>query len=260
MDLPLTVLLGVLNIILGLVYTGYGIMTATEMIRSRSTMGFSHFGMAWIAMAFTCGPHHWIHGIHLVAEGRLGGPLDLFAVLVGFPAGVTWFLLRVEAFSGGRGDRLVPGNPLWVIALPTIGGIYLTALIAAALGVGGLRIDIDNFPVVLANLLLIGLYGAIAYFLSRTQIANRRPLSGWSLSGLALSVVFWTCAAMHGVYALYGLSGQYDVDYHGMAIDWLAVPAAVYFLWVVHALYRGTYQDWNGAPAKTGAATAPAQA
>jgi hypothetical protein len=244
----MTVSLGVLNIVLGLVYTGYGVMTAIEMARSGSIRGFSHFGAAWIAMAFTCGPHHWIHGIHLVAEGRSAGGLDLLAVLVGFPAGVTWFLLRVEAFAGGRGDRLVSGNPLWVLALPTLGGIYVTALVAAALGVGGLSLDSDALAVVAPNLLLVGLYAAIAYFLSRTQLANRRPLSGWSLSGLALSVVFWTCAAMHGVYALYGASGLYDVDYHGMAIDWLAVPAAAYFLWVVHALYRGDFYDWNGAP------------
>jgi len=256
-----TVTLGALNFVLGLVYMGYGTMTAIEMVRNRETMGFSHFGAAWIAMAFTCGPHHAIHGLHLVAEGRDGGPLDLFAVLVGFPAGVIWFLLRVEAFTGGRGDRFVPGNPLWVIALPTIGGIYITALVAAALGVGGIRLDADNFPMVVSNVLLVGLYAAIAYFLSRTQIANRRPLSGWSLSGLALSVVFWTCAAMHGIYALYGLSGRYALDYHGLAIDWLAVPAAVYFLWVVRALYRGRYQDWNGAPAKaSAAAAAPARA
>jgi hypothetical protein len=250
----MTASLGALNIVLGLVYLGYGVMTAIEMVRNRDTMGFSHFGAAWIAMAFTCGPHHTIHGVHLVAEGRAGGPLDLFAVLVGFPAGVTWFLLRVEAFAGGRGDRFVPGNPIWVLALPTVGGIYLTALVAAAMGVGGLQLDAENLPMVASNLLLVGLYAAIAYFLSRTQVANRRPLAGWSLSGLALSVVFWTCSAMHGVYALYGLSGQYLVDYHGLAIDWLAVPAAVYFLWVVRALYRGSYKDWNGAPAKTGAA------
>jgi hypothetical protein len=256
----MTVTLGVLNVILGLVYCGYGVMTAIEMIRNRDTMGFSHFGMAWIAMAFTCGPHHWVHGVHLVAEGRNGGPLDLFAVLVGFPAGVTWFLLRVEAFNGGRGDRLVAGNPIWVLALPTLGGIYLTALIAASLGVGGLQLDGDNFPIVAANVMLVGLYAAIAFFLSRTQIANRRPLAGWSLSGLALSVVFWTCAAMHGVYALYGMAGTYDVDYHGIAIDVLAVPAAVYFLWVVQALYRGTYRDWNGAPERIGATAAGARA
>ena len=61
------------------------------------------------------------------------------------------------------------------------------------------------------NLLLIVIYGAIGYFLARTQIANRRPLGGWSLSGLALAVVFPTCAAMHGIYGYYELTGLYPV-------------------------------------------------
>ena len=235
-----------LNIVLGLVYTQYGTMTLVEMIRHRRSMGFSHFGAAWIAMAFTCGPHHWIHGTHIAFEGRHAGILDLIAVLVGVPAGVAWFVLRVEAFRGGRGDRFLPGDPLWVLALPTIGGIYVTALVAAAIGRGPL--NAEHLVAVLPNLLLVGIYCAIGWFLLRTQLANRRPLGGWSVSGLSLTVIFPTCAAMHAVYALYGLNGRYAADLHGVGIDWLAVPAGVYFLWVVRALYRGTYADWNGSP------------
>jgi hypothetical protein len=251
------------NIILGLVYTGYGTMTLMEMIRDRQTRGFSHFGAAWIAMAFTCGPHHWVHGLHIAFEGRSPGALELIAVMVGFPAGVIWFLLRVEAFAGGRGDRFVRGNPLWVLALPTLLGMYLTALVAAALGVGGTHLDPTQVKVIVPNLMLVGLYGGIGYFLARTQLANRKPLGGWSLSGLALTVVFPTCALMHGVYALYALSGRYALDYHGFVIDWIAVPAAMYFLWVVQALYKGTFRDWNGVPSsmaddRSGGPVAPA--
>ncbi len=256
------VAVGVTNLILGLVYMQYGTMTLYEMWRNRSTMGFSHFGAAWIAMAFTCGPHHWIHGLHVLTEGRLGGWLDLIAVLVGFPAGVTWFLLRVEAFRGGRGDRFWKGDPLWVLALPTFAGIYVTAMIAAVIALGGFHLS--RLGGATANLLLVVIYLAIGYYLARTQLANRRPLGGWSVSGLALAIIFPTCAAMHAVYALYSLTGRYGFDTHGMAIDWLAVPAGLYFLWVVHALYRGTYRDWNGSPLRTGAgapeATAPVQA
>src|SRR5207342_3968618 len=85
----------------------------------------------------------------------------------------------------------------------------------------------------------------------RTQLANRRPLAGWSLSGLALAVIFPTCALMHGIYAFYLLNGTYPNDIHMFWIDVLAVPAAAYFLWVVQALYRGTFRDWNGAPSLT---------
>jgi hypothetical protein len=52
---------------------------------------------------------------------------------------------------------------------------------------------------------------------------------------------------MHGIYAYYSMTGLYAWDIHNLAIDYFAVPAAVYFLWVVHALYRGTFHDWNGA-------------
>lgn len=245
-------LVATLNIVLGLVYTQYGTMTLLDMWRNRS-MGFSHFGAAWIAMAFTCGPHHWVHGIH-VLEGGGAALLDFLVVAVGFPAGVIWFLLRVEAFRGGRGDRFVSGNPLWVLALPTLTGVYVTALAAAMIG-GGWGV-LDAQSIILPNVLLLFLYCAIGYFLARTQLANRGPLGGWSLSGLALTVVFPTCGIMHIAYAYYSLQGLYQYDWHLAIVDWVSVPAAVYFLWVVHALYRGTFHDWNGAPR----AVAPAPA
>jgi hypothetical protein len=50
---------------------------------------------------------------------------------------------------------------------------------------------------------------------------------------------------MHVVWVLYAATGLYHFDVHGFAIDWLAVPAAVYFLWVVRGLYRGMLRDWN---------------
>jgi hypothetical protein len=95
------------------------------------------------------------------------------------------------------------------------------------------------------NILLVGIYSMIGYFLIRTQVANRRPLGGWSVSGLALALIFPTCAVMHAVYAYYALTRGYPIALGGAAIDWLAVPAGLYFLWVVHALYRGEFLDWN---------------
>jgi hypothetical protein len=234
------------NLILGLVYTQYGLMTLYEMIRHRRDMGFSHFGAAWIAMAFTCGPHHLVHGVHTAFEGRMGGPMDLIVVLVGFPAGVAWYLLRLEAFFGGRGDRFWSGNPWYVLVLPTLAGAYVSALVFA--GIGLAPYDTGRILTVLPNLFLVGIYCTIGYFLARTQIANHKPLGGWSVSGLALTIVFPTCAAMHGTYALYTLNTRYAADVHGLFVDWFAVPAGLYFLWVVMALARGTFRDWNGSP------------
>jgi hypothetical protein len=235
--------IAVANIVLGLVYCQYGTMTLLEMRRHWDTMGFSHFGAAWIAMAFTCGPHHLVHGLHLISTGGAIGWLDLVVVLIGFPSAVTWFLLRVEAFRGGAGDRFIKGDPLLVLALPTLGAVYISVLISILVQTG--RLSGSHLAAVAPNLLLVLIYSTIGYYLVRTQLVNRRPLGGWSVSGLALAVIFPTCAVMHALYAYYSLSGQYGPASHTTVIDWIAVPAGVYFLWVVQALYRGTFHDWN---------------
>lgn len=250
----MSVAVGTLNVLLGAIYFQYGTMTAIELRRNWRTLGFSHFGAAWIAMAFTCGPHHFAHGLHILLTGQNAGVLDLIAVAVGAPAGIIWFALRVEAFRGGAGDRFVAGNPLWLLALPTLGGVYVTALVAAMLQIGS--VGVNDLVAVAPNLMLVVVYGMIGAYLIRTQLSNRRPLGGWSLSGLALAVIFPTCAVMHGVFAFYALSGRYTVVGHMAVIDWLAVPAGLYFLWVVQALYRGTFADWNRAPAPAQAAAA----
>lgn len=229
-------------------------MTVLDMRRNWKTLGFSHFGAAWIFMAFTCGPHHMVHGVHLLFEGRNGGALDFAAVLVGAPAGVLWFLLRVEAFGGGRGDRFVGGTPAWMHAIPVLAGAYASALVAGALASGSPQLE--HAWLVVPNLLLIGIYGMIGFYLLRTQLANRPQLGGWSISGLCLAVIFPTCAAMHAVYAFYGLTARYGYDSHGFIVDWLSVPAGLYFLWVVRGLYRDVISDWNRAEPEAGAARA----
>jgi hypothetical protein len=240
-------LVAVTNIVLGIAYTGYGMMTAIEMKRDWRTFGFSHFGAAWICMAFTCGPHHLDHGLHVAMDGRIGGPLDLLAVVVGLPVGVLWLLLRVEAFLGGRGDRFIPGDPRWLRAAPAASGLYTAALGIACVAVLAGRGVSPGFAV-WANVVLVGLYMAVGWFVLRTQLANRPNMGGWSVSGLCLSVIFPTCALMHGVWAAYAVAGRYHQDGHGLAIDWLSVPAGIYFLAVVRGLYRDSLRDWNDGP------------
>ena len=245
----MTAMVATLNLILGVAYTGYGVMTALEMRRDRESFGFSHFGLAWICMAFTCGPHHLAHGLHLAVEGRQGGLVDLVVVAAGLPFGVVWLLLRIEAFRGGRGDRFIAGTPRWIDALRDMSAGYLVGITVIIATVVSASRSIDGVErVVLANILLVGIYMAIGWFVLRTQLANRPSLGGWSVSGLCLAVIFPTCALMHGVFAMYAFAGRYHHDMHSTVIDWLSVPAGLYFLWVVRRLYQDALSDWNAGP------------
>lgn len=239
----MNVLVAVVNVVLGVAYTGYGVMTVIEMKRDWRTFGFSHFGLAWIFMAFTCGPHHLAHGLHVAVEGRHGGALDLLSVVVGLPVGVIWLALRIEAFAGGRGDRFVSGTPGWLRSAPTLAGVYVTALVALVIATLGGRFELTSMVVV--NVALVAIYMAIGWFILRTQLRNHGPMGGWSVSGISLTAVFPTCALMHGIWAVYDITGVYEFDFHGAVIDWLSVPAGLYFLWVVRSLYRDSLRDWN---------------
>lgn len=247
-------LVGVSNLVLGTVYTCYGLMTIVDLKRGWRLHGFSHFGVAWLFMAFTCGPHHLDHGLHVLIAGRAGGWLDLVAIGVGFPVGVVWFLLRVEALFGGRGDREVDRTPLWLEAVPTFAGMYLAAVLAAVIAI--VRGTDVFLPRTIPNLFLVVLYTAIGVLLLRTQLRNHSITGGWSVSGLSLGAVMITCAVMHGVFVAYANAGRYDLDWHGLAIDTVGVPAAAYFCWVTLALYRGQLRDWNESPVDGGRHTA----
>lgn len=240
----MTMTLAILSLALGTVYTCYGVITIIDLRRGWAEMGLSHFGLAWICMAFTCGPHHLEHGLHLALAERQAGGFEIFAVAAGAPAGVIWFLLRVEALRGGRGDRFISGTPGWLRAMPWISALY-AVVVVGSIGWIAMADGLTMRSTLAANLSLVALYCMIGWYLLRTQLRNRGPLGGWSVSGLSLTAVFPTCAVMHAAWMLYALTGRYDVERHGMTIDWLAVPAAVYFLWVVRSLYLGAVGDWN---------------
>lgn len=248
----------VAHVVLGAAYVSIGALIAEDMRRGWAVRGFSRFGAGLVAIAWTCGPHHLVHGVHVGFEGRPVGALDLVTVVVGLPFAATFYVLRIEAFFGGRGDRFIFGTPGWLLALPTVSGMYVTALAFAASET--VRAPLVWQWEVVPHVVLIGIYVTIGSFLFRTQVHNRRNLLGWSLSGGAMTGIFFTCAVMHAVLVVSAVGGGVALDEHGLLTNLLGVPAGLYFLFVVRALYHDAVTDWNASPVEeavelTGAGT-----
>ena len=105
---------GLLALATGLAYTTLGVITVYELIRYRRDRGFSHFGLSFAVMAFTCGPHHLVHAYrHLVAHEPAHGPM-LAAMALGAAPAVVFIALRLEATFGGRGDRMIRNSRIFV--------------------------------------------------------------------------------------------------------------------------------------------------
>lgn len=203
---------GIGNIVVGSAYLYLGLIIAEDLRRGWREMGFSHFGVGLAGLAFTCGPHHLVHGVHTLLQGRAGGPMDFATVLIGIPPGLVFLFLRSEALAGGRGDRFISGTPAWLASMPTVGGVYATALVAAAVQTRG---DFALRPQMIANVVLIVLYTMIGSYIVRTQMRNRPQLGGWSVSGLSLALIFPTCTLMPRLLCLLG--GQRCIRRHRLA-------------------------------------------
>jgi len=196
-------------------------MSAIELRRNRRELGLSRFGLAWLAMAFLRAASPRPRDPRL-AEGRYAGGLDLVATAIAFPAGVTWFLLRVEACRGGRGDRFIHGSPWWVLALPTAFAVYVTVVVMTIIDAGG--IGAAGLPMALPNLVLVAIYAMVGFYVTRSTLR-------------------W----------------DFAVDTYHLVVDWLSVPAGLYFPHVVRSLYRGSATDWNRMRAPRAGPPAPAE-
>jgi len=231
-----TVVTAVANIAMSFVYLGYGTITLFDLKDGWHDRTRRQFGLAFLAIMFTCGPHHIDHGIHLLVTGVEAGALDLVVVAVGLAPGVVWFGLRIEALLGGPGDRHLVGTPRALALLPVLGAAYLVAMVAA---VAHLVRDVGFGVTSVPNLVVMVLYLFVSATLIATQLRNHDASGRWSLSGLSLASIFSTCALMHLVYAAYDSTGQYVDDGHVLAIDVLSVPGAASFLWLVVGVHRG---------------------
>lgn len=226
---------------LGIAYLALAGLVLVEVRQERRARGVSRFGLAYVGMALSCGPHHFIHG----AEALRGSNVNwivIASVLAGLPAAVVFVGLRLEAMAGGRGDRHVHGTPAWLVAA-ALGFCFAAGGLSAAAVIGVADGRSLTLLAAVPNLFVTVTYSLVGALLLRTQYLRRAGLGGWSLSGLSLSAIFPSCALMHLVY---GLTAVGDASI--CPADLFGLPASAYFLWVVHRLYRQALVDWNRRP------------
>lgn len=255
------------NLAIGLAYVGLGLLSAWETICLHRYRGWSRFGLGFSLMAASCGPHHLTHGWQALHGESVSGPM-LAATLIGLPAGLVFVGLRFEAMRGGRGERWFTASPgraascvgafaivagwlaAWAFARPGADFSY-QGLCAPGGPAAGAGIDFTSIAF-LANIFVTVTYGMVGGYLADSQARRHLKNGAWSLSGVALTGVFFTCAQMHFIDATIRGDGLM------LAFDLLGIPASVYFLWVVKQLHNDSMMDWNRRPL-VGAAAAPAR-
>jgi hypothetical protein len=265
----MALVIGIGNLLIGLAYAGLGLLSAWETFSLRRYRGWSRFGIGFALMAASCGPHHLVHGWHALHGGEASWPV-LGVTLIGLPAGLIFVGLRFETALGGRGDRPFGSSRYWAVSLIAVFAVlvgWLTGwtlahpatasppqLLCTALGLSaraaatGAGFDLACVTLA-ANLFVVVTYGMVGWYLADCQVRRYAAQGSWSLSGVALSGVFFSCAFMHLIYA--------TTEAHGAALpfDLLGIPASIYFLWIVKRVHNDSVVDWNRRPLVGAAAT-----
>jgi hypothetical protein len=266
----MSLVIGIGSLMIGLAYAGLGSLSAWETISLHRYRGWSRFGIGFSLMAASCGPHHLVHGWHVLQGEPISYPM-FAATLIGLPAGLVFVLLRFETVLGGQGDRwvavsahramllvgaftLVAGAlAAWTFAQP--GADFAFQFLCTSAGLvdrsteGGIDCGSVTF---LANMFVVIAYGMVGCYLADRQVRSYLTNGGWSLSGVALTGVFFTCAQMHFIDATTQGSGSL------LFFDLIGIPASIYFLWVVKQVHNDSVMDWNRRPL-VGAAATPAR-
>ncbi len=264
--------IGIGNLLIGAAYVGLGLLSAWETVSLHRYRGWSRFGIGFSLMAASCGPHHLVHGWHVLHGESVSWPM-FAATLIGLPAGLVFVWLRLETALGGAGERLVVASAhravlltgaltggagvlaAWAVGQPATDfgfGVLCSSTGAAssdaALGVG-IHLTSATF---LTNMFVTMTYGMVGWYLADRQVRHYFENRTWSLSGVALAGVFFTCAQMHLIDATTPGSSLM------LVFDLIGVPASVYFLWVVKQVHNDFVTDWNRRPL-VGAAATPAR-
>jgi hypothetical protein len=266
----MALVIGIGSLMIGIAYAGLGSLSAWETISLHQYRGWSRFGIGFSLMAASCGPHHLVHGWHVLQGETISYPM-FAATLIGLPAGLIFVLMRFETVLGGQGDRWVAASPhramllavtftlvagvlaAWTFAQPGADFVFQSLCASAGLADGTPGAGIDYGSVTfLANMFVVVTYGMVGCYLADRQVRSYLTNGGWSLSGAALTGVFFTCAQMHFIDATTPGDGLM------LFFDLIGIPASIYFLWVVKQVHTDSVMDWNRRPL-VGAAATPAR-
>lgn len=238
----MNIVIALINLATGIAYLALAGQALWEIARERRARGVSRFGLAYVGMALSCGPHHLIHGVQAL-QGENFNWMMLMSDLLVLPPAVVFVSLRIEAMLGRRGDRFIAGTPWWLRVVT--GSFWCAAGGLAALSIAR-AVDGHHHPsfwAIFPNTLVLATYGMVGILLFRTQLLRNVTTGGWSVSGMSLAAIFPTCALTHVVY---GLTAGYNLAI--CPADWFGIPASIYFLWIVNRLYRAAIVDWNRRP------------
>jgi hypothetical protein len=268
----MSLVIGIGSLMIGIAYAGLGSLSAWETISLNRYRGWSRFGIGFSLMAASCGPHHLVHGWHVLQGESISYPM-FAATVIGLPAGLVFVLLRFETMWGGQGDRRVTASAhqavllagvftlvagvlaAWTFAQP--GADLAFQYLCTSAGLAGRAtapeagIDFGSVTF-LANMFVTITYGMVGCYLADHQVRSYLTNGAWSLSGVALTGVFFTCAQMHFIDATTRGTGLM------LFFDLIGIPASIYFLWVVKQVHNDSVMDWNRRPL-VGAAATPAR-
>jgi hypothetical protein len=228
-----TAVAGVAALLGGASFAFLAVVSVSELLRRRSRPASSaRFGLAFLLVSLTAAPYLASFGVRLLTDAdSVPGALVIASAMPLLPL-LLFAGLRIEAQTGARGERFIPGIPTWLPAVPltwaTVAGAvgWIALGDARASGVDALALGVEVL------VLLLSL--AVGSVLLHAQVERRRLLGGWSMSALSLTALFPAFGFFHAMSGLLARPG--DIE---LALAALAVPAALYFLWVVRRL-QGT--------------------
>ncbi len=207
----------------GLAVLGLGALTARDLFQAGLSRPTSRFGLAFLLVTVTLGPH--LLAIAAVAgmDGTAPAPLLEITVVATLIPAAAFLALRIERLGGGRGDRTVAGTPAWLRA-----GAWATALgTGAVLGQAVVAASQDGLTWLAApSLVLAAAYACVAVLVLTVQQRRRAVAGGWSASGIALAGLFLAAGLAEAAGA--ATSGTGDA---ALAIDLAGAPAALYLIW-----------------------------